>query len=168
MGDSCARPGVSCLPMCELVSKATAAAIDPITSLTLVLAALTALLTVMAIIIGIAAVFGYFGIRDSVKDMAQKRVDQAVTEALNKYPDSAVMFKVLDRLSKQADFWDQARNQAVTAPEPKSVENSSKPDITGDEESVLPVESMGRQVTPIEPYPGEEPEDASSSGKNPE
>jgi hypothetical protein len=48
--------------MCERVAQqaATMLTVDPITSLGLILAALAALLTVMAIIIGIAAVWGYY------------------------------------------------------------------------------------------------------------
>jgi hypothetical protein len=154
--------------MCERLYQGAAAAvsIDPIASLTLVLAALAALLAVMTIIIGIAAVWGYFGIRDSVKDMAIKKVDDAMKEALEKYPNAADMLKTMQRLRDQADFLDQVRNQVVTAPEPKIVETASKQGVQRDI-AETPLESVEQQVTPIAKYPGEESkDDASDDGQS--
>jgi hypothetical protein len=150
--------------MCERVYQHVVAAVtvDPITSLTLVLAALAALLTVMAIIIGLAAVWGYFGIRDSVKEMAAKKVDEAMKEALQKYPKAADMLKTMQRLRDQADFLDQVRNQVLTAPEPKIVATASKSDVQR-EVPETPLESVDQQVTPIKKYPGEEDGNASDN-----
>jgi hypothetical protein len=150
--------------MCERAYQHVVASmtIDPVTSLTLILAALGALLTILAIIIGIAAIWGYFGIRDSVKEMATKKVDDAMAEALKKYPASADMFKILQRLRDQADLMDQLRNQVVTTPDPKSVAIASKPVVQG-ERPETPLESVSQQVTPIEKYPGEEGKNASGS-----
>jgi hypothetical protein len=151
--------------MCEravhVVEAATA--IDPVTSLTLVLAALACLLTVLAIIIGLFAIWGYFGIRDSVKEMAEKKVDAAMLEVMKKYPDAADIIKALQRLETTAAFFDDMRNQAVTAPEPKIVAQASKSDVQQEVTEVTraetPLESTAQQVTPIEQYPGEEKAD---------
>jgi len=140
--------------------------IDPVTSLTLVLAALAALLTVMTIMIGLAAVWGYFGIRDSVKDMATKKVDEAMTQALQKYPAAADMLRIMQRMNAQADVLDELRNQVVTATDPKSVESASKHGVqVGSAET--PLESVNQQVTPIAKYPTGEGRDNASSDRQP-
>ncbi|MGB8064806.1 MAG: hypothetical protein WCF26_23175 [Candidatus Sulfotelmatobacter sp.] len=114
--------------------------------------------------LGIAglAIWGYFGIRDSVKEMASKKVDEAVREALEKYPAAADILEITERLRTQADLLDQMRNQSVTAPEPKSVEMASKPVVQeGVEET--PLESIEKQATPIARLPGEEDSHGDSS-----
>ncbi|MGA7220840.1 MAG: hypothetical protein WBX38_21170 [Candidatus Sulfotelmatobacter sp.] len=136
--------------------------IDPVTALTLVLAALSALLTVLAIIIGVAAVWGYIGLRDSVKEMASKKVDEAMKLKLKEYPASADMVALVRRLERYANFLDVIQNQVITAPDPKSVAIASKPVIQG-EIPDTPLESVDQQVTPIQKYPGEEGNDADAS-----
>jgi hypothetical protein len=151
--------------MCEQTyQQVVAVTVDPITSLTLVLAALAALLTVLAIMIGIAAIWGYIGLRDSLKEMASKKVDEAMILKLKEYPDSANMVALVRRLERYAVFLDAVQNQVVTAPDPKSVAIASKPDVQGTRPET-PLESIDQQVTPIEKYPGEEGGDASDSGK---
>jgi hypothetical protein len=68
--------------MCELLCQQAIAAVivDPITSLTLVLAALGALLTALAIIIGIAAIFGYSGIKEEARRIATDAAHKKLTE----------------------------------------------------------------------------------------
>jgi hypothetical protein len=118
--------------MCERVYQhvVEAVTVDPVTSLTLVLAALAVLLTVLAIIMGIAAIWGYVGLRDSVKEMASKKVDEAMTLKLKEYPASADMVALVRRLEKYASFLDTVQSQVITAPDPKLVAIASKPDIT--------------------------------------
>ena len=137
-------------------------AVDPITSLTLVLAALGVLLTGLAIIIAVAAIWGYIGVRDSVKEMASKKVDEAMTLKLKEYPASADMVALVRRLEKYASFLDAVQNQVITAPDRKSVATASRPDIQG-KVPETPLESVDQQVTPIERYPGEEDGDASDN-----
>ena len=134
--------------------------VDPITSLTLVLAALGVLLTGLAIIIAVAAIWGYIGVRDSVKEMASKKVDEAMTLKLKEYPASADMVALVRRLEKYASFLDAVQNQVITAPDPKSVAITSKPDVQG-KKPETPLESVDQQATRIEKYPGEEDGDAS-------
>jgi hypothetical protein len=133
-------------------------------AITIILTALAVILAAVTLGIGVLAIWGYFGIRDSVKDMATKKVDNAMAEALNKYPAAADMFRILKRLQDQADLRDQLRNQVVTSPDPKSVAIASKP-VVQEEPAETPLESVSQQVTPIEKYPGEEGKDASGSGK---
>jgi hypothetical protein len=120
------------------------------------------LLTVLAIIIGIAAIWGYVGLRDSVKEMASRKVDEAMTLKLKEYPASADMVALVRRLEKYASFLDAVQSQVITAPDPKSVAIASKPDIQG-KVPETPLESVDQQVTPIEKYPGEEGSDAGDS-----
>jgi hypothetical protein len=124
-------------------------------AITIILTALGVMLAVVTLGIAGLAIWGYFGIRDSVKEMASKKVDEAVKEALNQYPDAADMLKVLKRLQEQANFLDQMRNQAVTVTEPKAVETTSKP-VIKEAVAETPLESIEKQATPIAKYPGEE------------
>ena len=97
--------------------------------------------------------------------MATRKVDEAMIAALKNYPDSAEMFKLVERLRTQVEFWDQLRNQGVTTPEAKVVENASKTSVEEEVSPDTPLESMAQQTTPIEKYPGEEgKDDASVSG----
>ena len=158
--------GVSCEPMCERIYQQVIASttVDPITSLTLVLAALSALLTALAIIIGLAAIWGYVGLRDAVKEMAAKKVDEAMLLKLKEYPDSAAMISLVRRLEAYAKFQDAVQNKILTTPDPKTVEITSIPDIQG-EAPETPLDTVEQQVTQIEKYPGEEDDDASGDGK---
>jgi vacuolar-type H+-ATPase subunit E/Vma4 len=109
---------------------------------------------------------GYVGLRDSLKEAAAKRADEAIREALKKYPDAADMLKTMQRLRAQADFLDQVRNQVVTAPEPMVVETASKRGIRG-VTTETPLESVDQQVTPIAQYPGEgDKDDAGDHGQS--
>lgn len=151
--------------MCERVYRHVVAAVttvDPVTSLTLVLAALAVLLTGLAIIIAVAAVWGYIGVRDSVKEMASKKVDEAMILKLKEYPAGADIVALLRRLEKYAGFLDAVQNQVITAPDPRSVAIASKPSVQGSLPET-PLESVDQQVTPIEKYPGEEDGDASDT-----
>jgi len=123
--------------------------------LTLMLTALGVMVALFTIFVGLAAIWGYAGFRDVVRDMAKKEVADAVTETLKKYPDSADILRVLRRLEEQADLGDRLRNQAVTSPEPKTVAKASKPIVEeGVEET--PLDSIEKQATPIARLPGEE------------
>ena len=148
--------------MCERLYQATVAAAQGMsfeTAITIILTALAVMLAVVTIGIGGLAVWGYFGIRDSVKDMAEKKVDEAMKEALKKYPDAADMLRTMQRLAAQADFLDQVRNRVVTSPDPKALETASNLDVQG-EHAETPLESIAQQVTPIDKYPGEGENDA--------
>lgn len=131
-------------------------------AITIILTALAVMLAVVTLGIAGLAIWGYFGIRDSVKDMATKKVDEAMQTVLKEYPPAADILKVLQHLGEQADLMDAIRNQVVTAPDPKLVATASKP-VVQEERPETPLESVAQQVTPIEKYPGEEGNDASRS-----
>ena len=64
--------------------------------------------------------------------MASTQVDKAIQEAVEKYPESADMFSVLDRLKAQAAWLDQVQNQiAAQQPRTNVVENASKKGTRG-------------------------------------
>lgn len=153
--------------MCERLYHATVAAAQGMsfeTAITIILTALAVILAVVTLGIGSLAVWGYFGIRDSVKDMAEKKLDEAMTEHLRKYPSAADMLNTMRRLNTQADFLDQARNRAVTSPDPKELASASNAGVKG-EHAETPLESVAQQVTPIDKYPGEGEDDADNDGK---
>jgi hypothetical protein len=132
-------------------------------AITIILTALAVMLAVVTIGIAALAIWGYIGLRDYLKEMADKRVDEAMKQALKKYPDAADMLKTMQRLRDQADFLDQVRNQVVTAPDPKIVESASKTGVqVGSAET--PLESVDQQATPIAKYPGEGGKDDASDG----
>jgi hypothetical protein len=133
-------------------------------AITIILTALAVMLAVVTIGIAALAIWGYIGLRDYLKEMADKRVDEAMTQALKKYPDAADMLKTMQRLRDQADFLDQVRNQVVTAPEPKIVETASNHGVQG-VSAETPLESVDQQVTPIAKYPGEGGKDDASDDK---
>jgi hypothetical protein len=64
-------------PYEQVVSAVT---IDPITSLTVVLAALAVLLAALTIIIGIAAVWGYLGIKEDTRKIATEAAHKKLVE----------------------------------------------------------------------------------------
>jgi hypothetical protein len=135
--------------------------------------AITIILTVLAVMLGVVtigiaalAIWGYFGILDSVKETAAKKVDEAMVEALKKYPKAADMLALVERLSAYADVMDQIRDLVVAGHDPKVLVTASKPVV---QEGVpeTPLDSMDQQVTPIAKYPGEvDKDDASDSGQS--
>lgn len=154
--------------MCERLYNAAhaVASMSFESAITIILTALGVMLAVVTIGIAGLAIWGYLGIRDSVKDMATKRVDEAVQAALQKYPEAERMLKAVKRLEEQAELWDQARNQVLTGSEPLVVERASKP-VVQEGGAETPLESVQQQITPIADYPGEvEKGDASASGQS--
>jgi hypothetical protein len=135
-------------------------------AITIILTALAVMLAVVTLGIAALAIWGYIGLRDSLKETAAKRVDEAMMEALKKYPAAADMLKMMQRLGEQADFLDQVRNQIVIAPDPKIVETASKHSVQG-VSAETPLESVDQQITPIAKYPGEgRKDDASDDGQS--
>jgi hypothetical protein len=122
--------------------------------LSIMLTALGVMIATFAILVGLAAIWGYAGLKDYLREMAVKQVDAAVQDTLKKYPAAADMIDALNQFRQQQEVLDQLRNQAVTVPEPKLVATASKPDIKGVD--ATPLESIEKQATPIALYPGEE------------
>lgn len=162
--------------MCESVYHAAAASsAAPMsfeTAITIVLAALTAILTALAIGIGVAAIWGYGGLKESLNNMATKRVDEAMLAKLKEYPEAAEILDLTQRLRSRLDFLDQVQNQIDTVYESKPVEKASISGIKGT--TAVPAAAPATQVSPEqkiavpEPYPGEEQPHASGAGKTPD
>lgn len=72
--------------MCERVYQQAVASVsvDPVTSLTLVLAALAVLLTALAIMIGIAAIWGYTGLKEEARRIATEAAHKKLIEYFEK------------------------------------------------------------------------------------
>ncbi len=133
--------------------------------LSIMLTAVGVIVATFAIFVGLAAIWGYAGLKDTVRDMATKEVDKAVKNVLKKYPPAADMLRVMKRLQDQADLLDQLRNQAATErPEAKTVAPASKASVQGGVAGgpATPLDSIEQQTTPIEEYPGEEDGHAAS------
>lgn len=131
--------------------------------MSIMLTALGVMVATFAILVGLAAIWGYAGLRDHLQEMASTQVDKAIQEALKKYPESADMFSVLDRLKAQAAWLDQVQNQiAAQQPRTNVVENASKKGVQegGGISPATPIENAEQQTTPIAEYPGEEEDDA--------
>jgi hypothetical protein len=157
--------------MCESVYKATVPILAEShmsfeSAITIILTALAVMLAIMAIVLGVAAIWGYSGIRDTVKDIATKKVDDAMLLKLKEYPAAAEILDLLQRLKTGVEFMDQMQGQIILSPAPNTVENASKYAIKGDVPTVFPV---GQEpIAEAEPYPGEDKPNASSSGANPD
>jgi uncharacterized membrane protein len=123
--------------------------------ISIMLTALGVMVATFAILVGLAAVWGYAGLKDYLHETASKQVDAAIQDTLKKYPASADMLEALRQLKEQIKLWDEIRNQAVTVAAPKTVEIASKPVIQEGVEAT-PLESIEKQATPIARLPGEE------------
>lgn len=123
--------------------------------LSIMLTALGVMVATFAILVGLAAIWGYAGLKDYIREIAIKKVDKAVQDRLKKYPAAADVLSTLEQLRKHAEFWDEMRNQVVTGPEPKSVATASKT-VVQEGIAETPLESIEGQATPIAEYPGEE------------
>lgn len=88
--------------------------------LSIMLTALGVMVATFAILVGLAAIWGYAGLKDYIREIAIKKVDHAVQEALKKYPAAADVLSTLEQLRKHAQFWDDITNKVVTGPEPGS------------------------------------------------
>jgi hypothetical protein len=128
------------------------------TAIIIILTALGLMLATLAIGCAVAAIWGYTGIKDFLKEMATKKVDEAMSTKLREYPPAADILKLVQNLQEKMDFFDQVQNQVVMAPEPNPVENASNTgiDLPASAPVAHSVAVAGQQaVTPIEPYPGE-------------
>ena len=122
----------------------------------IVLAALAVMLAALTIIVGIAAYWGYTGMKDTVKEVANKRVDEAMVAKMKEYPASKDVLEVFQQMKQRIDLLDKLQNQVVTSPpEPKVVETASNNATVVDEEIAKPAV-----------YPGEEATNASDGEHN--
>jgi hypothetical protein len=114
-------------------------------AITIILTALAVMLALLAIGIAALAIWGYAGLRDSVKDAATKHVTESMQEKLQEYPEASELRALVSKMETGLGFLNQIQNQIVTSPASNSVATASKSSIK------------------ISQYPGEETQNASDS-----
>jgi hypothetical protein len=129
-------------------------------AITIILTALAVMLALVTIGIAGLAVWGYIGLRDSVKEAAAQHVVKTMELKLQEYPKAAGFVKLMAEMKAGVAYIDQLKNQVVADAEPKDVVNASK-DVV--QPHAAQSEKKSQQVSVIEKYPGEESLDASSS-----
>ena len=124
--------------------------------LTIMIMALGVMVAVFAIFVGLAAVWGYTGLKDVVRDMASREVKESISLTLKEYPSGGEIVELFQSLKTKADALDVLQNLLVTPLSAKTLEKASKPGIKEAVASVAPPESTEQQASGIESYPGEE------------
>jgi hypothetical protein len=146
--------------MCEVVYEAakTATGWSFESAITLVLAALGALigvlaaiLTALAIGIGIAAIWGWSGI----KEAAAKAATDAMNLKMREYPGPEVMLELASRMEEILGSWDAIQNKLVTGAATNQLAPASNAGVQ-------------QETTVAPPYPGEGVQNVSSAPANPE
>ena len=94
-------------------------------AITIILTALGVMLAVLAIGIAVAAIWGYAGFKEFVREAAKTHVGEAMAIKMKEYPEGAKILDAMRQLVQRADVLEQLQNQLVTTPEPKSVETPS-------------------------------------------
>lgn len=120
------------------------------TAITIVLAALAALLTAMAIIIGIVAIWGWAGIKEEAAKAAREAIDRKTKD----YPSPERMIELVSRMEEILGAWDNVQDKLVSG-------NAAN--------QVAPASNTGvQQQAPVAPpYPGEGEQNVSPTATNP-
>jgi hypothetical protein len=112
--------------------------------LTVTLTAVCALLAALAIIIAIAAIWGYAGIKKELTEAVAKRAEESLENKLKEYPDAKKFVDLLDSLQSLHENQKRLSDQLVTRSASKSVPRASK----GVQEKVKDQDSLAKD------YPG--------------
>jgi hypothetical protein len=107
------------------------AAVEPhavtyIDFLTVTLTAVCAILAALAIIIAIAAIWGYAGIKKELTEAVAKRAEESLENKLKEYPDAKKFVDLLDSLQSLHENQKRLSDQLVTRSASKSVPRASK------------------------------------------
>jgi MFS superfamily sulfate permease-like transporter len=94
-------------------------------AITIILTALGVMLAVLAIGIAVAAIWGYAGFKEFVREAAKTHVAEAMATKMKEYPEGTKVLDAMRQLAQRADVLEQLQNQLVTKPEPKIVETPS-------------------------------------------
>jgi hypothetical protein len=113
-------------------------------AITIILTALAVMLALLAIGIAVLAIWGYAGLRDSVKDAATKHVTEAMGKKLREYPEAAELVALVRKMEMGLGALNQIQNQLVTSPVSNSIATASNSSVK------------------INKYPGEENANASN------
>jgi Na+-transporting methylmalonyl-CoA/oxaloacetate decarboxylase gamma subunit len=149
--------------MCEVVYESSKAVsgMSFESAIIIILTALAIMLAILAIGIAVMAIWGYAGFKDFVREAAKKHVAEAMTTKMKEYPEGARVLEAMQQLIVKTDLLEKLQNQLVTAPASKNIESASKSTIQGTAEGKATVTAAGTVLASIEPYPGEEPKNAS-------
>jgi hypothetical protein len=124
-----------------------------LTAITVVLAALAALLALVGVGLGLAAFWGYAGIKDETR----KAMSKAMEDMLKQYPSVTEVVEYIQQIKAAANFAQQMQNELVAGAETKNIESSSKPSVQVEVQAPpTAVEVAPPRESRIEPYPGEE------------
>jgi hypothetical protein len=116
-------------------------------AITIILTALAVMLAALAIGIGVVAVWGYIGLRDSVKAAAEEHVAKTMREKLKDYPEAAEFIRLKTEIQQQLALASQ-----LTSPATEKVAPASNNEV-----------QEQPQIAEVAPkYPGEEEPDASA------
>jgi hypothetical protein len=128
---------------------------------TILLTAIAVMLAILALGIGILAIWGYVGLRDSVKEAATKHVTMAMDLKLKEYPPASALVELVTRMEAGLGSLEIIQKQIVSKPESKEVAKTSNSAVQEEKAKV------GTDVTPIAKYPGEEQQNANASTAGP-
>jgi len=129
--------------MCEIVqSAATSSAMSYESLVTIVLAAFAVILAALTLGIGLFAIWGYAGLKESVRDAVIKMATQTVTEKmelqLKAYPSAVEVQEIWQKINERADALGSLQSRVMASNTQAAVEGPPAPGIA------------------IKPYPGGE------------
>ncbi len=101
-------------------------AVTYIDFLTVTLTAVCAILAALAIIIAIAAIWGYAGIKKELTEAVAKRAEESLEKKLNEYPDAREFIDLLDNLRSLHENQKRLSGQLVSKSASKSAPGASK------------------------------------------
>jgi hypothetical protein len=118
-------------------------------AITIILAALAALLTALAIIIGLGAIWGWAGI----KEAASKAATDAMNRRMKEYPEPERMLELMSRMEEVLGSWESIQNQLVTGFAAEPVATASNAGVQ-------------QETTVAPPYPGQEVKNVSPTSSS--
>jgi hypothetical protein len=92
---------------------------SPESLLTITLTSLCAILAALTIIIGVVAIYGYYGIKNSVIEAAEKKAEAIASDKMARYPPAEELRDVVDRLKTYA------ADLLNATPEPQTTSSAS-------------------------------------------
>ena len=120
------------MPALEMAAQARLAAeVYPVTYvdfLTIVLTALGVMLTALAIGIGVAAIWGYQGIKDGATKAVMERAEKRLEERLQAYPEPRRVIELFETMQALHEQQKRLSTQLVTSERAKTVDPAGKKD----------------------------------------
>jgi hypothetical protein len=118
--------------------------------LSVTLTALCALLALLTIIIGLAAVWGYIGLRDEITKTVRERAESALQVKLGEYPDSRAVIGLFDEMRTLHEQQKRLSDQLIAGSDDEIVAAAART------RENHPVRENGTNLDPLaKNYPGE-------------